>query len=69
MADRVLRAYGGPIDLCIHHYASPHEIGADNDGEPILCPGGREITLTDELSGARFQVKPQRRWVTKWEPA
>ena len=76
MADRVLRAYGGPIDLCIHHHPSAHEVEKDTDGFPIFCSGGREVTMTVETRPNTYEeaadldppaAHMRRRLITDWE--
>ncbi len=69
MANRVLR------DQCEHGRYEEHgeHLGEREKAEGVRpCPGGREVTITEEQSGDRFRtvkgkVNPQRRWVTEWE--
>ncbi len=74
MAERVLRDHSEKCDHDADWYwegTPERRVYLCNVAE---CPGGREVTITEERSGDRFRtvkgkVKPQRRWVTKWEPS
>ena len=68
MADRVLRDHKEP---CVHKndaYQWKQRLGVEGplhwDCRQGGCPGGREVTLTEERLGAQ---RRRRRWVTAEE--